>query len=565
MKTKTISIALAITLGLILALPIVTRSARAAERSKQESICEATNGNCYYVSMTGDDSAAGSFEYPWKSIEPACYQLEPGDILYIRGGVYTGEDNIGIDFKYHSKHATPDDPIIIKAYPGEQAVIDAEQNGRVFEIQNVDWMVIDSIEFRNSPHSHIRLGWDVEANNITIKNCRFSGIDYWIGNNPAAIYVAPSTNDLSIHDCSFIGDGTDTTGHGVIMFGVGGMIRVFNNEFRGVQSGVLVKHRNDEGSVTRVYNNYVRDTIGVGIFLNTDDGIIENNLIVNSSSYGIKIFEGMGHNAGDNNFISHNTIANCHGGIKLQRPMDGDPGATNTRVFDNIIYESAVTCEFSNLIIWAYATSNEHNTTSDYNCYYDSDRTELIREINSCYTLEEWQFHSCSSYACQDEHSIQDNPQFINSSGNLSVIDDFRLAPDSPGKESASDGTDMGMNMNPVGIHITDLRVAHAITDTDTLTATLRWTAPTDAVTYTLRYSNTLISEDNWAIAVTVSVPFTATPGGTEWLTAPVAYAGSTVYFALKSQNAQSEWSSLSNNAFWPRVDVYLPLVMRES
>jgi hypothetical protein len=110
---------------------------------------------------------------------------------------------------------------------------------------------------------------------------------------------------------------------------------------------------------------------------------------------------------------------------------------------------------------------------------------------------------------------------------------------------------------------VTDLRVTHAITTSGTLTATLRWAAPADAVTYTLRYSDTLISEAKWASAVAVTVPFTATPSSTEWLTAPVAYSGSTVYFALKSQNAQGKWSGLSNNAFWPQWDVFLPLVTK--
>ncbi|MCK4452490.1 MAG: hypothetical protein KAX26_18110, partial [Anaerolineae bacterium] len=57
--------------------------------------------------------------------------------------------------------------------------------------------------------------------------------------------------------------------------------------------------------------------------------------------------------------------------------------------------------------------------------------------------------------------------------------------------------------------------------------------------------------------------PFAATPGSTEWLTAPVSYTGATVYFALKSQNGEGDWSDLSNNGFWPHFDVYLPLVLR--
>ena len=48
--------------------------------------------------------------------------------------------------------------------------------------------------------------------------------------------------------------------------------------------------------------------------------------------------------------------------------------------------------------------------------------------------------------------------------------------------------------------------------------------------------TGTLISGDDWANAVTITVPFTASaPGSTEWLTAPVFYTGGSAYFALKS------------------------------
>lgn len=116
----------------------------------------------------------------------------------------------------------------------------------------------------------------------------------------------------------------------------------------------------------------------------------------------------------------------------------------------------------------------------------------------------------------------------------------------------------------PLPAAVTDLRVTAAITSTDTLTATLRWTAPADAVTYTLRYSDTIIADAHWESAITVTVPFTASmPGVTEWFTVPVSYATGTVYFALKSQNTEGAWSALSNNALWPHLDVYLPLILK--
>ena len=55
-----------------------------------------------------------------------------------------------------------------------------------------------------------------------------------------------------------------------------------------------------------------------------------------------------------------------------------------------------------------------------------------------------------------------------------------------------------------------------------------------------------------------------ALPGSAEAFTATVSYVGGIVYLALKSQNADGAWSPLSNNAFWPHWDVFLPLVTRD-
>lgn len=106
---------------------------------------------------------------------------------------------------------------------------------------------------------------------------------------------------------------------------------------------------------------------------------------------------------------------------------------------------------------------------------------------------------------------------------------------------------------------VTDLRVAQA-TGSGTLTATLRWIAPPNAITTTLRYSNTLITNTNWNSATLLTDTL---PGSANIYTATVPYSGGTLYFALKSQNVEGAYSALSNNAFWPYWDVYLPVVRR--
>jgi hypothetical protein len=111
----------------------------------------------------------------------------------------------------------------------------------------------------------------------------------------------------------------------------------------------------------------------------------------------------------------------------------------------------------------------------------------------------------------------------------------------------------------PAPSAVTDLRVTRAITASNSLTATLRWTAPANALTTTLRYSGTLITAGNWSSATLIANNL---PGAANIYTATVPYTNDTLYFAHQSQNGTG-WSPLSNNAFWPQQRVYLPIILK--
>lgn len=107
---------------------------------------------------------------------------------------------------------------------------------------------------------------------------------------------------------------------------------------------------------------------------------------------------------------------------------------------------------------------------------------------------------------------------------------------------------------------VTDLRVTNAVTSTGVLTAVLVWSAPADAITSTLRYSETLVVESNWHSATLLTGTL---PADTETYTAMVPYTDETVYFVIRTRGTGGQ-SELSNNAFWPSIDVCLPLVLRD-
>ncbi|WP_254513258.1 right-handed parallel beta-helix repeat-containing protein [Anatilimnocola floriformis] len=83
-------------------------------------------GNARFVDVKlGSDEGTGLENHPWRSLAHAVKQLRPGDTLYLRAGVYHEQ-------LYLSLQGRADAPIIIRGYPGEEAIID----GSIAEFAN---------------------------------------------------------------------------------------------------------------------------------------------------------------------------------------------------------------------------------------------------------------------------------------------------------------------------------------------------------------------------------------------------------------------------------------------
>lgn len=67
--------------------------------------------------VRGSDDADGTAGKPWRTIQHALTQLGPGDTLLLRGGVYHERVHV-------SAVGTAEARIVIRSYPGEQAIID---------------------------------------------------------------------------------------------------------------------------------------------------------------------------------------------------------------------------------------------------------------------------------------------------------------------------------------------------------------------------------------------------------------------------------------------------------
>ncbi|GAF81270.1 unnamed protein product, partial [marine sediment metagenome] len=105
---------------------------------------------------------------------------------------------------------------------------------------------------------------------------------------------------------------------------------------------------------------------------------------------------------------------------------------------------------------------------------------------------------------------------------------------------------------------VTDLEASGFLIP-DAFHAALTWSPTSESVTTTIRYTYTQLTESNWEAATLLT---DSLPGYIDTYDADIPIVNETVFIALKTQNAAGEWSRLSNNAFWPQRQTWLPLIL---
>ena len=114
-----------------------------------------------YVSPKGSDSNTGRAKgEPLKTIYRASQLVQPGDTVYLRGGVYKGryQSYFGYDRKPFMTDGRKDAPITIMSYPGEKAIIDggdrhysdyaSVSSPALFKVK-ANYYVVQNLTFRN--------------------------------------------------------------------------------------------------------------------------------------------------------------------------------------------------------------------------------------------------------------------------------------------------------------------------------------------------------------------------------------------------------------------------------
>jgi hypothetical protein len=246
-----------------------------------------SDGKRFFVATTGSDTAPGTIDQPWKTIQHAADTLTPGQIALVRDGTYTEDVRITHD-------GAPDDPITIANFPSEHPVIRSpEPAGRLAGTSGDTYpLAIDAAAY-------------VRVHGFVIERA--------IGPSGADVYFEHGSHDIElsgneIRDSSDQGIHSDYTTHD---------LQILGNSI----------HDNGPSPIHQSH----------GIYLEGVDQLIANNVIYdNVYGYGIQIYP-----HADRVLIVHNTIvANgstliSSGGIILGGTAETT--VDNTRIVNNIV------------------------------------------------------------------------------------------------------------------------------------------------------------------------------------------------------------------------------------
>ena len=161
-----------------------------------------TPSRMLFISGTGSDSTGqpNSEALPYASWNRVAQILQPGDAVIWRAGIYADQPNLTIG-------GTPGNPIILMAYPGEQAILD--QPGEGIEFVGQSNIVIDGLILQNSATGlGDGLFFGDPASNVVIRGVesRQRGRGLLAMNNMSNILIERSTfHDTTEEHCIYLG------------------------------------------------------------------------------------------------------------------------------------------------------------------------------------------------------------------------------------------------------------------------------------------------------------------------------------------------------------------------
>jgi parallel beta-helix repeat protein len=365
-----------------------------------------------YVSPYGSDNGAGTEESPYRTVRRGLADCQPGDVLYMRGGTYhEGEISPEVN-------GTPDNPITIRNFSGEEVVVDGEYTRWQFlAFHGNDGFVVDGLTM----HSHKSCGVSVRYSGyVTVRNCTSfgngsSGIEMNYGEYAGAEYNCNMTVENNI--CYENG----------WLHGWASGIHLNNKNMGGANSHHIIRNN-------ICYNNFDgsdHDTDGNGIMYDMGDGgtvLIENNLCFNNGDGGIRVMDGRAVIINNTCFRNGWDQTIDYQSNEIEIIAVYDPGSTDGSVVRNNIMWARPKRDFNGQK-WGgvFRARSVNSFVFDHNVIWSDAPEEIEMEEHMVYTLKVEPLLTALSF--DDELEIRHGATFLN----MQRDDyDFRLMEASP-------------------------------------------------------------------------------------------------------------------------------------
>jgi len=346
----------------------------------------------YYVSGTGNDSAAGtSIATAWRTLNRASGIVNPGDTVYALDGDYS--DPYGYTALYINRAGTANAWIRFKAYPGTHPTIHNTYWDGVLLASQAAYIEIDGFKVLGPNKSLTLAGAQSQtgiANPLYDGNC--IGVDGSGGTATQRPNHIRFVNNM-VGECGGGGIAVQFADYITISDNI-----VYNNGWYGIygNSGISVLGSWNSDTFTgqkifitnnRVFGNrnyipYVyagRITDGEGIILDTNNNslgntglppyagriLVANNISYDNGSSGLLVFETDHADLINNSTYNNVQSPELSGGGELDLY-----GATDTNVINNILYAGAGQNPLQN-VSWANCTG----CTVNSNIYYNGPNT----------------------------------------------------------------------------------------------------------------------------------------------------------------------------------------------
>ena len=320
---------------------IVSKACRRPLRSRRLA-CESLESRAVlstvYVATTGNDSQPGTVDQPWRTLQFAVDNIEPGDTIEVGSGTYAGF-RIG-------ESGSAKAPKTIRAASGAKVLINgpgvANRHQSNIEVELfggtvTDW-VIDGFEVANAPRYGIdlRVTQRIVVQNNDVHHSVSTGIFTAFSDDPVLQYNRSSYNGEHGVYHSNSGDRPTVRGN-----------RLFNNYGCGIHMNGDLSMQPGDGLISSALiekNVIYENGRGGGSAINLDgvmDSVIRNNLAYNNHASGISLFAIDGAAGSSRNLVHNNTFVMASDSrwvINIPASARGKANPVGNQIRNNILY-----------------------------------------------------------------------------------------------------------------------------------------------------------------------------------------------------------------------------------